>query len=182
MRVVFIIIAVFSITTSKASTFKIMSFDTTILQLKNNYKLNEADFLKTNGRDDSSKALIKYFFYKRKSSKEMIYIPLTAGFLITAGIGIASIFTPIAFNPGFVILLGLTGASILVLEIVGISRLLMVSRKRLSRILNNYFQVKSIPRRIVRSKAFNAFVHGAKTINRHKRPTHKQNFMFDMNN
>ena len=65
MKTLSLAVAIFACQLVNASTLqklRINNIDTSITS--QSYKLNEAAFLEMYGKDDSSKALIKYFFYK----------------------------------------------------------------------------------------------------------------------
>ena len=134
---------------SSLSLYQETAFDTTI-NISKPYKMNEHEFLRLLGKDDSSRAMISLFFNKRKKAKSMIFIPLAIAviFGITYGIfasaGTLKSASYLVFIPGFIA----AGVAI-VLGIIGTIYLLKYSRKRLYHILRDYESGKPMPHKIV---------------------------------
>jgi len=126
------------------------------------YELSQNEFLQQYGRDDSSKALIDFFFHRRMPgiTEFAVGMPL----LIAGGIGIGAVNhtanegngTWDTVGQGLIFAL-LLGAGI-ALSIVGICMWSRYPRKRLLRLLNNYFGGKPLPRGITKNRTFKSFV------------------------
>ena len=131
--------------------------DTTRPQWLKGHKLSQQQFLDQYGTDDSSRALIKYYFQRRNAAKWILYygagtgaVSAIAYALIWAGAGSATglgaIFAII------IVLSGLfTGA---IFALTGLLFLLTYSRKKLFRLLKNYHRGNGIPKKIRNAKAF----------------------------
>jgi hypothetical protein len=131
----------------------------------NDYQLNREQFYATYGRDDSSRALISFYFHKRNNAKKLTFV----GFIM-ATLSILFINVFIANNSSvqgtgdavagtlLVNFVGLISAASLVLMITGIVRWVIFSRKKLLRLLNDYFAGRSIPSHISKSKLFNKWL------------------------
>jgi hypothetical protein len=124
--------------------------DTSIIN-KNLYKLNEGQFMDRYGTDDSSRALIHFFFSKRTKSFQYILIPLAIDAI--AGI-LIGIFGPLVMaGAGYIgyllilIITGLVGVTI-TLSILGGATLIKYSRKKLFRLLTIYHAGGSIRKHI----------------------------------
>ena len=132
------------------------------------YKLNKNEFLEKYGRDDSSRALILFYFRKRKIDQTNFY---AGAFLaLIGGIAVFPVknlpdmgdynslnYSPsdkLAFSIGIVCLL----AAGIPLLLTGGSLLLRYNRKRLLKMLDNYFTGKFIPRGIVGNKYFKTYL------------------------
>ena len=127
------------------------------------HKLNREQFLEKYGRDDSSRAFINFYFETRKKSGKMIWVSLILMAVLTTIIGIVAAtypetqYTGTYDDIGTAVLIVFFGGGLyatFALVIVGIIRTLMYSRKKLLRILRNYFDGHSLPPRITRSKVF----------------------------
>jgi hypothetical protein len=130
------------------------------------YALTQDQFLADYGRDDSSKALINFFFQKR--SKGQTIFGAGAAVTVLAGVGLgvavnqtnkesddlgnelASIFA--------VIIAGIALGAGIALAAVGTALWGRYSRKRLLALLDNYSAGKSIPGSITRNIMFRSFV------------------------
>jgi hypothetical protein len=155
-RLFFILVLSASFHLSNASSY-IGTLTDTIPSGKMAYKFNRIDFLENYGKDDTSRALINFFFTKRNRA-----ITLT---LIGGG---GSVIADIAFNSflnsvslatlgdlilGY-ILLNLAVDVAFTLLVIGIIRWLVYSRRKLLSILKNYSNGKGIPRNILKSRSF----------------------------
>jgi Zn-dependent protease len=130
------------------------------------YDLTHDEFLEKYGRDDSSKALINFFFKRRKPGAGMMGggIALTvlgAGGLIVAVPGVndrSNDFNQqlsdllLAFLAAIALVAGIALAS------VGTALGIKYSKKRLLRLLDNYFAGTPKPRNIAKNIMFRAFV------------------------
>ena len=112
------------------------------------YHISKQQFLSEYGKDDTAKAVINYFFKQHKKAKKGI-IPYS---LISAAGTILYATTIAGGNAGTVIILGT-----IVIVVTAVSGALLLgslidlvkfSRKRLFKILDNYFSGKGIPRRL----------------------------------
>ena len=112
------------------------------------HKISHQQFLDKYGQDDTARAVIDYFFHEHKKATRGI-IPYT---LITAG-GITLYATAIAGgNAGTVIIIG---TIIILITVIcatfllgSLVDLVKFSRKRLLKILDNYFSGNGIRRRL----------------------------------
>jgi hypothetical protein len=139
--------------------------DTTITPNKE-YAINKEEFLNIYGRDDSSRALIGFYFAKRNKGKKMIVIPTA----ISGGIAALAIIGAIAYSnsssntttnvhktdvaPPFPLLLLVILCPIIPFAIMGIRLRTKYSPKKLLFQLNNYDAGKPIPRWIAKSRFF----------------------------
>ena len=174
MRILFSIVFIFFTKVSLASIGDgAYVHDTSIIISKNNYRLSEAEFLKKYGRDDSSRALIQYYFYKRGKEKKILFVPLATAASAATTIGIVSIFTSLSLSVssliGFFAVFLLTVASLAILSlcITGTMMLIFNGRKKLLVRLNNYYSGGHIPVHLARSKIFHQLLKTGKVANRH---------------
>ena len=138
----------------------------------NDYKLNREQFYETYGKDDSSRALIGFYFHKRNNAKKMTFVGagLAITLVVIGGLVIANNSTVPGTVDSYGAVFGLYFLSIcfygsLALMTVGIVRWIILSRKKLMRLLEDYFAGKSIPMNISKSKLFNQWLKEEK--NRH---------------
>jgi hypothetical protein len=130
------------------------------------YALTQHEFLERYGRDDSSKALINFFFRKRSPVAGLIGSGVPVTILSSIGLavavhgvktesnslgeqidyGILALFTGVALGGGVALLS------------LGTATGIKYSRKRLLLLLNNYFTGSPIPRHVAKSTMFRAFV------------------------
>ncbi|MBS1573939.1 MAG: hypothetical protein JST09_01445 [Bacteroidetes bacterium] len=174
-----LVLLVLAAQVSSASVISVGSISDSIVKPgKKEHKLNKENFIKEYGRDDSSKAMIRYFFLRRSYGKRMIFVPLGIGVLTSPFIIIPLSKNRNAQNDGLVrddygaiflvfILAALSGA-ILALSINGCIMLAIYSRKKLLRILYNYFNGTPLPKRIVKTKLFSMLLKG--DLKKHKEP------------
>jgi len=119
----------------------------TVRPVPKEYKLREEQFYSSYGRDDSSRALINYYFYERNNAKRM-----TLGGAITLVLSLLITGLLIVNNPspppgtldnytegGIIVFFGLTFYGSLALIITGTIRWAIFSRKKLFRLLKNYY-------------------------------------------
>jgi len=140
------------------------------------YKLNREQFLESYGRDDSSRALIDYYFHKRNNAKKLAIAGFILGIvsLVIAGLVISS--SPsngpsngVVDDSGevaVVLLLVQTFYGSIALIVTGVAIWIIYSRKKLLKLLEKYFLGKSIPPHIARNHLFNQWLTEEK--NRHK--------------
>lgn len=121
------------------------------------HKLSQQEFLDKYGRDDSSRALIKYYFQKRNAAKWVLFygagtgaVSAIAYALTWAGAGSAT-----GLGAIFVIIIVLSGLFTgAIFALTGLLFLLTYSRKKLFRLLKNYHRGNGIPKKIRTAKAF----------------------------
>src|ERR1022692_3184484 len=161
MRKMLVTAFLFTIKISFASDLFISALnDTTIT--KNEYKISKKGFLEKYGRDDSSRALINFYFRKRGAGKIVFFFnaPI-ASFFLYLGLGIALGNSQSNF--------GLVIAEIVIYDILagafmflafGAITWIKYARKKLLWQLNAYFSGQSLPKKIAMSKAFKRFLKG----------------------
>ena len=131
--------------------------------MKNNFyylgfKQSKQFFLDKYGKDDTTKALINYFFKQRKDAFYETVVPVVAA-------GSSAIILAILFNSNNSTDLGIVGLSVGLslatimyssggILIDGQIRWLRFSRKRLLRFITSYNSGKHLPRKITRKKLF----------------------------
>jgi hypothetical protein len=134
------------------------------------YKLNRDQFLEKYGKDDSSRALINYYFSRRTSAKILFFInvwqipfwPFPFSYnLKTAESNSSTIGQSLGAFIISLIFLCLLFASF-GLATAGSAEWLKHSRKRLLKQLNNYFNGRPMPRAIIRSRLFRRFLEDGK--------------------
>lgn len=134
-------------------------------QIKKLYKLSEEEFLNKYGKDDSSRALIRYYFQRRKAFKK-------AG-LISAGIaGVSGILFQVLIMDssggsalgslalGFSLMLSLWGFGIATLFLI--VKWLKMSRRYLFKLIKKYNAGKGIPKRMTSQLLFEKFLEEEK--------------------
>lgn len=128
------------------------------IQPRKPHKLTRQQFLDRYGTDDSSRALIQYYFPKRKAAVRNIL--QSSGLLVLAGL-----LSIVVFSKGngienglgdfFILLILLSSAYVAVgFLVVNATLLLLQSRRRLYNMLQAYRNGKGLPRRISRKKSF----------------------------
>ena len=137
--------------------------DSSLLPVKE-HKINRAQFLEKYGRDDSTRAFINFYFTVKQKSTKMIWFTAVSIIVLSIIYGIiaASYSQQQYAGNGFddvgttalIVFFGGAFYTLYIFLIIGIVRTLMYSRKKLLRILKNYYDGHSLPRRIARSKAF----------------------------
>jgi hypothetical protein len=133
--------------------------DSSILP-QHSHRLGKQQFLTIYGRDDSSRALIKYYYPKRKTG--IILSGYSGSSLVIAGILSAVIIysTAGANFLAFLLVLTLLAAAYVAafLLIAGLVMLLLHSRRRLKKMLLLYFTGEPIPERIRKKDSFQRLV------------------------
>jgi hypothetical protein len=136
------------------------------------YKMEKKGFLERYGRDDSSKALIYFYFRKRKVNKNIFFPGAALG--LAAGIGYFPVnnlpdigeFNTADYKGGNKIFLVLgifcLAAAGIPLLLVGGSLWMHYSRKKLLKLLNDHFNGRSIPAGIARNKSFKYYLEHSK--------------------
>ncbi|HEV3250859.1 MAG TPA: hypothetical protein VGZ71_07900 [Puia sp.] len=159
MKVLLVILSLFAFIIPNAFASSSNNYSDTTIQ-KKQYKHNKMEFLQYYGKDDSSRALILYYFAKREKSMKFIYVPWGIGIGVGVIIGVVSLFKEISLSIPLALFLYLLVEAIVILSLTGVIQLIMFSRKLILRRLNNYFTGKSIPKRIKRSHLFIQFLSG----------------------
>jgi hypothetical protein len=142
--------------------------DTTITPEKE-YALNKEEFLNVYGKDDSSRALIEFYFAKRNKGKKMIVFPTA----ISGSAAALAIIGTIAYSnnsshattnvhkidvaPPLSLLLFSILCPIVPFFVMGIRLRAKYSSEKLLFQLNNYNAGKPIPRWIAKSRIFKKF-------------------------
>jgi hypothetical protein len=114
------------------------------------YKINEQQFMEKYGTDDSSRALIRYFFHHRSVGLRFLFIPPGAGLIISAVV----ILSRVCLNWLLFLYLCVAAEAVFVLMIIGGVYLLRYTRKKLLRLLLQYHSGGSIRRRIAQNHYF----------------------------
>lgn len=161
MRIFLLTAFLFIIRTSFASQFAqpVLS-DTTSPEKE--YKISRDEFLEKYGRDDSSRALINYYFSKRIAAKILFFstswqvpiwpFPLASNIRVTQSKS-SNLSTGLGGLIGSIIFLSLLLASV-GLASRGLGQWVKYSRKRLLQQLNNYSNRQPIPKGISKSHLF----------------------------
>jgi len=164
MKLILVAILFCSQYSMAASMPALMPTDTSIHPQAN--AITQEAFLAKYGRDDSSKALINFFFQKMKKSEGMVTGGLLLGAAGTAGYLVGAHKANDQSNSfsdelGYVVL-ALLGAFALgggiALASVGTGLLSRYSKKRLLKLLESYFAGTPIPRGIARNIMFRSYV------------------------
>jgi hypothetical protein len=124
-------------------------------QSKNSWKKSESEFLNIYGKDDSSRALIRFFFDRRKLARRLMIIPVAIDLTLalTLGIyGLTSMGLYLNYLWGSAVLF-LAFASI-TLFIVAAGTWMRYSRKRLYHILTQYESGVPLPQKWARKNRF----------------------------
>lgn len=128
-----------------SANLRAASFCADTTQPKQLYKISHQQFLDKYGKDDTSRAVIDYFFsYRRKAPTRIIIssVALGAGIALT---GVAAISTSILGVAFITIPLMAVSAAFL---LSNCTDLLKFSRKKLLKILDNYFDGKGMPMKL----------------------------------
>jgi hypothetical protein len=110
------------------------------------YHLNRIEFLNKYGKDDTSRALISFYFHKRSLGRKLIFFPFILDLVALAGFWLYFTYVTAPadgwaftfFSIGFI-------ASMAIFSIIGGIVLLTHSRKKLLQLLNEYNRGRSIP-------------------------------------
>jgi len=128
---------------------------------KSNYKHSRQYFLENYGKDDSTKALVNYFFAKREKALIETVIPAVAGGVAAALVarlsysannptsGKGSGYAGLVIVPAFLVVLY---SSVTLID--GQIKWLVFNRRKLLVILISYNSGKSLPKKITHRKAF----------------------------
>ena len=139
-------------------------------QARKPHKLTQQQFLDRYGTDDSSRALINYYFLDRKIAagltvKSALSLGLTGvlgGIVLSTSNGDGE-----SWNAFFLLLILLAVAyAAALLLLVGTLLLLLQSRRRLFRLLQTYHNGNGLPRRITRKMAFLRWLKKEQKIDR----------------
>jgi hypothetical protein len=162
MKIIFALIFLLIIKFSFASAISPMPLtDTTV---KKEYKRNRNEFLDRYGHDDSSRALINFYFHRRG----LVIGNLSAGIPFTLLSGIALFPATAAENSngnglGTALLFPILFTGVMLILVgsylwIRYSHTTLYSRKRLLILLDDYFNGKSIPWVISKNKVFKAIL------------------------
>lgn len=124
------------------------------------YKISQKAFLKKYGADDSSRALINYYFSKRKGLRNgaLLYASLAgAGYLVFNAVVTQASGRDVAVTGTGVLAVLLGTALALAVPLVAY-RWLRTSRKSLFSMLNDYKMGKPIPEKVMKSSSFQRFL------------------------
>ncbi len=157
-------------TTNVWAKVETISLDTSIDQ--SNYKHSQKYFLENYGKDDTSKALINYYFAKREKALIETVIPAITGGIATLIVAKVNTdnnspsskdsgYAGLVIVPAFIIILYSAGTLI-----DGQIKWLVFSRSKLFKLLNDYNSGKPLPKKITRRKAFK---HELKSLERFKK-------------
>jgi len=118
------------------------------LSPKKPYKISQQEFLDKYGKDDTARMVIDYFFQQHKKAAKWVipYLMLTATGSIIYATAILGASLGVIIFLGTFVLLGTFVAGLLFLD--SCISLLKFPRKRLHRLLDNYYTGKGIPRRL----------------------------------
>ncbi|HXB43547.1 MAG TPA: hypothetical protein VNV85_05795 [Puia sp.] len=161
MRKSLVIAFLFTIKISCAADFTVRAVEDTTIT-KNEYKISRKEFLEKYGRDDSSRALINFYFSKRVPARILFFsviwqIPIWP-FPLASNLRVSQSKSG-SISQGFGGLVGSVIFLCLLLATVGLAtgalgQWVKYSRKRLLSQLNRYFNGQSIPKGISRSHLF----------------------------
>jgi hypothetical protein len=129
------------------------------------YKISKQEFLTQYSKDDSSRALIRYYFDKRQGLRNaaLLYTALAgAGYLIFNAIVTQASGRDVAVT-GIGVFAALLGTSLALAAPIVAYQWLRTSRKRLFSMLNDYKMGKPIPEKIIRSSSFQRFLNQEKS-------------------
>jgi hypothetical protein len=118
--------------------------------------LNRTEFMCKYGKDDTSRALIAFFFRKRSVGKKFILYPLVLVFAGAIGLTIYLTYyvVPAGFGWPFIFLSVQLIALTFIFSIIGAMVLIKHSRKKLLSLLNKYNEGRSIPDQIKKNSFF----------------------------
>jgi hypothetical protein len=166
---ILLFVSIFALPSSFATA--LISVKDTLVIPKTAHNFNKSQFLSQYAIDDSSRALILYYFYKRKKAVQFMYVPLSIS-MGAAAFSLLALWVlvfELFWLPVF-LLIAVAYANV-VLAIVGFVELIVFSRRLIIKRLNNYFAGKSIPRRIARSQVFYQFLSDNE-LHKYRRPPH----------
>ncbi|WP_419802202.1 hypothetical protein [Mucilaginibacter sp.] len=124
----------------------------------NNYKHPQQYFLDHYGTDDSSKALIKYFFKIRKASTiETVIGAFLAGGLISAFLSTNATFVAVLYAPV------IFADALLIID--GPVAQLVYTRKKLLHLLTDYQSGKHLPKKLIKKWRFKRELNNLNKVN-----------------
>jgi hypothetical protein len=130
------------------------------------HKLNEKEFLEKYGRDDSSRALISFYFLKR--SKGITRFSIAAPSTVLPGIALVPVANKAEGDKGNMHDASAAGGLTILLcgaiAFLSLATAVWVrySRKKLLRVLTDYSIGKHIPKGIAKNMVFKGFLHNGK--------------------
>ena len=114
------------------------------------YKMDKKYFMEYLGKDDSSRAVIRFFFHRRQWAKEYIIIPMAIAGTTALAFGIYEwISYGAQINFLWVIPITFIARAALTLGIIGTIHILRYSRKRLYKILERYNSGQGMPHKLM---------------------------------
>jgi hypothetical protein len=118
------------------------------------YKLSEKEFMIQYGKDDTSRALIHYFFDKRTKASRMFYVPLIIDALAVIVVAISGAFATVSMSYPLALLFFILSVTTVTLFIIGAVYLLKYPRKKLFQLISRYNMGGSVPKKIKANKYF----------------------------
>jgi hypothetical protein len=140
---------------SSVNTFATVPQTDTVYKSKL-HKISKKEFLDQYGYDDSTRALIRYFFKDRSKSKKSL--------IIFGGVTLLAAIVALNDGPGNTLLIGVYIACILlvllgsIIVLFNIYFLVSNSRKKLYRILQAYQNNTPLPKKIVQQSLFKEYL------------------------
>ena len=128
------------------------------------WKITEQQFLDQYGKDDSSRALIRFYFEKKRITKRSTsnLVIITGGFAVITGALIVATQNSRSDNLAAVFVAFLsTSLSVFLTFLFGVA-LIFMSRKYLFKLLNKHQSGKRLPRKIVDDPRYNKFLQQEK--------------------
>jgi hypothetical protein len=126
------------------------------------HKLNRKEFLRKYGRDDSSRALIAFFYYKRGASQGTVasgaVMGIVSGIAFDRATNVAESGNASFADAFYAFALSMVVAAGIAVFSIGTVIWIRYSRKRLLRLLKDYFNGKSIPRGIRKNKLYRSLL------------------------
>ncbi|HEY4154342.1 MAG TPA: hypothetical protein VGM24_02920 [Puia sp.] len=135
------------------------------------YQLSKTEFLQQYGRNDSSRALIRFYFAKRYRARNLILLSGAIGIVSGAFIGALALSAGTDSYLWGIFLASLTtlvAEAVITLTLIGGTRLMVMSRKKLLLRLRQYEEEGYIPKNIRNSKFFQSALKGEPDL--HRRP------------
>src|SRR5665213_4180832 len=129
-----------------------------------NHQLSENEFLTRYGKDDSSRALIHFYFSKRKGAKKLMFIPGAIG--ISVAVPLVAAYNQGSDSPSgiadvlLIELISLAAMTGIIFSLTGGSRLIIFTRKLLLDRLLRYEKDGFIPMHISRSRLLRDSLNG----------------------
>ncbi len=129
------------------------------------HKILKEEFWKRYGTDDTSRALIHFYFEKRTTNKSLA-IGSGAATAIAAGSAGAVLLATTTFNlVSFLLIITLMAMAYVtaLMLVVGVVFFVVNNRRRLHRMLRHYHSRNGLPRRLRRKKSFLRLLKKAST-------------------